>query len=105
MEDNELDPLAVEQTEQLVNEFDNQQIQHEATAQAKTTEQAQETQALNEQADPRTAERWGLNAYAKEAQSILSGGLQDTASSLATFPERTVDAISGEMQRERKEKG
>ena len=105
MEDNELDPLAVEQTEQLVNEFDNQQIQHEATAQAKTTEQAQETQALTEQADPRTAERWGLNAYAKEAQSILSGGLQDTASSLATFPERTVDAISGEMQRERKEKG
>ena len=105
MEDNELDPLAVEQTEQLVNEFDQQQIESEATAQAKTTEQAQETQALNEQADPRTAERWGLNAYAKEAQSILSGGLQDTASSLATFPERTVDAISGEMQRERKEKG
>ena len=105
MEDNELDPLAVEQTEQLVNEFDQQQIESEATAQAKDTEQAQETQALSEQNDPRNAERWGLNAYVKEAQSILSGGLQDTASSVATFPERTIDAISGEMQKERKEKG
>ena len=105
MEENELDPLAVEQTEQLVNEFDQQQIESEATAQAKDTEQAQETQALSEQNDPRNAERWGLNAYVKEAQSILSGGLQDTASSVATFPERTIDAISGEMQKERKEKG
>ncbi len=105
MEENELDPLAVEQTEQLVNEFDQQQIESEATAQAKNTEQAQETQALSEQDDPRNAERWGLNAYVKEAQSILSGGLQDTASSVTTFPERTIDAISGEMQRERKEKG
>ena len=105
MEENELDPLAVEQTEQLVNEFDQQQIEAEATAQAKDTEQAQETQALSEQNDPRNAERWGLNAYVKEAQSILSGGLQDTASSVATFPERTIDAISGEMQKERKEKG
>ena len=105
MEENELDPLAVEQTKQLVNEFDQQQIQSEATAQAKETEQAQETQALSEQNDPRNAERWGLNAYVKEAQSILSGGLQDTASSVTTFPERTIDAISGEMQKERKEKG
>jgi len=105
MEENELDPLAVEQTEQLVNEFDQQQIESEATAQAKNIEQAQETQALSEQNDPRNAERWGLNAYVKEAQSILSGGLQDTASSVATFPERTIDAISGEMQKERKEKG
>ena len=105
MEENELDPLAVEQTKQLVNEFDQQQIESEATAQAKQTEQAQETQALSEQDDPRNAERWGLNAYVKEAQSILSGGLQDTASSVTTFPERTIDAISGEMQRERKEKG
>ena len=104
MEENELDPLAVEQTEQLVNEFDQQQIESEATAQAKQTEQAQETQALSEQNDPRNAERWGLNAYVKEAQSILSGGLQDTASSVATFPERTVDAISGEMQKERKKR-
>ena len=105
MEELELDPVAVEQTEQLVNEFDQQIQQNEATAEAKQTEQAREDQALSEQNDPRNAEKWGLNAYVKEAQSILSGGLQDTASSVTTFPERTIDAISGEMAKEKKEKG
>ena len=64
-----------------------------------------EEQAVSEQDDPRNAETWGAKALIKEGQSILSGGLQDTASSLATFPERTVDALSGEMQREKEEKG
>ena len=64
-----------------------------------------EQQAVSEQADPRNAETWGAKALIKEGQSILSGGLQDTASSLATFPERTMDALSGEMQREKEEKG
>ena len=66
---------------------------------------AEEGQVKSELDDPRNAEEWGFKALAKEGQSILSGGLQDTASSLATFPERTVDALSGEMQREKKEKG
>jgi len=57
------------------------------------------------QNDPRNDENWGAKALIKEGQSILSGGLQDTASSIATFPERTVDALSGEMQREREETG
>ena len=57
------------------------------------------------QDDPRNADNWGAKALIKEGQSILSGGLQDTASSLATFPERTVDALSGEMQRQREETG
>ena len=57
------------------------------------------------QDDPRNADNWGAKALIKEGQSILSGGLQDTASSLATFPERTVDALSGAMQRERQETG
>ena len=57
------------------------------------------------QDDPRNANNWGAKALIKEGQSILSGGLQDTASSLATFPERTVDALSGEMQRQREETG
>ena len=64
-----------------------------------------EQQAVSEQADPRNSETWGAKALIKEGQSILSGGLQDTASSLATFPERTMDALSGEMQREKEEKG
>ena len=57
------------------------------------------------QLDPRTdPEGWGLKGLAKEAQSILSGGLQDTATSIATLPERTVDMLSGEMQEEKKTK-
>ena len=48
---------------------------------------AEEGQVKSELDDPRNAEEWGFKALAKEGQSILSGGLQDTASSLATFPE------------------
>ena len=70
------------------------------------SEQAQvEQQAVDTQADPRNSDTWGAKALIKEGQSILSGGLQDTASSIATFPERTVDALSGEMQRQREETG
>ncbi len=68
-------------------------------------EETEEKQAVSEQVDPRNAETWGAKALIKEGQSILSGGLQDTASSIATFPERTMDALSGEMQKEKKEKG
>ena len=66
----------------------------------------QTEQEVQEREDPRLKEGGGgFRGVVKEVQSALSGGLQDTASSLATFPERTVDMFSGEMQRERKEKG
>jgi len=68
-------------------------------------EQEKEGEALATQQDPRNAEKWDLKAYAKEGQSILTGGLQDSASSITTFPERTVDALTGEIQKERKENG
>tara|TARA_B100000482_G_scaffold192480_1_gene181013 strand:- start:21 stop:3761 length:3741 start_codon:yes stop_codon:yes gene_type:complete len=55
--------------------------------------------------DPRDKENWGVRGLVKEAGSIISGGIQDTVSSISTFPERTVDALSGEMQREKEEKG
>ena len=55
--------------------------------------------------DPRDKENWGVRGLVKEAGSIISGGIQDTMSSISTFPERTVDALSGEMQREKEEKG
>ena len=65
-----------------------------------------ESQDIQEREDPRTAEGGGgFRGVVKEVQSALSGGLQDTASSIATLPERTVDMFSGEMQRERQEKG
>ena len=47
----------------------------------------------------------GYQRFCKRAQSILSGGLQDTASSIATFPERTFDAFSGEMQKQNQDGG
>jgi len=77
----------------------------EARESAIEESQAVEGQAQAEIDDPRDAEKWGFKALVKEGQSILSGGLQDTASSVTTFPERTADALSGEMQREKKEKG
>ena len=50
-------------------------------------------------------EGWGVKGVAKELQSVLTGGVQDTLSSVVTFPERTADMLSGEMGREIKEKG
>ena len=79
--------------------------QEEARQTAVEQETAAEEKATAELADPREKENWGVAAFAKEGQSILSGGIQDTASSLTTFPERTIDALSGEMSKERKEKG
>ena len=76
-----------------------------AEEQAKSEQARTEQQAVDTQADPRNSDTWGAKALIKEGQSILSGGLQDTASSIATFPERTVDALSGEMQRQREETG
>ena len=105
MEEFELDPSAVEDAAQLVGEFGRRERQNEATAEAKQLEYDKEQKALTEQADPREADQWGLKAVAKEAQSAVTGGFQDTASSVATFPERTIDALSGEMAQEKKEKG
>jgi len=66
-----------------------------------------EQQDADIQEDPRNVEEGigGLQGLIKEGQSILSGGLQDTASSIATFPERTADALSGQMQKEKEEFG
>jgi len=64
--------------------------------------QAEQQQAEDVQFDPRNEDTWGFKGVLKEGQSIISGGLQDTASSLATFPERTIDALTGAMSRERR---
>jgi len=59
-----------------------------------------------EQEDPRNTEQsWGLPAVAEELKSAVLGGLQDTASSIQTFPERAIDTLTGEVSREKKEKG
>jgi len=88
--------------EQATDEYERREdAQEAAQAQLETDERvAQEVQD-----DPRNEENWGAKALIKEGQSILSGGIQDTASSIATFPERTIDALSGEMQEQRRETG
>ena len=82
-------------------------IQEDEAAKAQIAKQEEETeqQALATQNDPRDAEKWGFKALAKEGQSILSGGLQDTVSSTTTFAERTKEALDGTMQREKEEQG
>ena len=80
--------------------------QKEAAREPNLIEKEKENRKIESlQDDPRNQENWGFKGFTKEIQSILSGGLQDTASSVATFPERAVDMISGEMLRERQEKG
>ncbi len=71
-----------------------------------TNSSAEQRQYAAEQLDPRTKEGGGgIAGVAKEVQSAVVGGLQDTLHSVQTLPERTIDMVSGEMQRERKEKG
>ena len=65
----------------------------------------QEQEYLAQRNDPRANDEWGVKGVAKEAQSILSGGLRDTFESVTQFPERTFDALSGEMQKEKEEVG
>ena len=77
------------------NAIDDFEARRQEKLQKQAAVNTAEEQAVSEQADPRNAETWGAKALIKEGQSILSGGLQDTASSLATFPERTKDALSG----------
>ena len=100
-DDNDLDNLEQEALK-ISDAYNERKQAEEASVQA---EQQIEQQAADETYDPRNADTWGAKALIKEGQSILSGGLQDTASSLATFPERTADALSGEMQKQRLETG
>ena len=104
--DIQLDPEDIESAVNASNEFiDGLEKKKEAREVVAQEAAAEETQAKAELEDPREKENWGIAAFAKEGQSILSGGIQDTASSITTFPERTIDALTGEISRERKEKG
>ena len=94
--------LAADKIDEYLKELEDRNAQQQAVEQEATEK---EDQALAQQEDPRNSETWGAKAFIKEGQSILSGGLQDTASSIATFPERTVDALSGEMQEQREATG
>ena len=106
-----MDPELEQNNDSLEEEFYTEDPVGQALSRldAFDTEQEQievaDQQEAAELVDPREKEKWDAKAIGKELQSIVTGGLQDTATSIATFPERTADAISGEMQREKKEKG
>ena len=71
----------------------NQGIQN-STADSQITSELQ-------QDDPRDNENWGISGVAEELKSAVLGGVQDTASSIQTFPERVIDTLSGEVSREK----
>ena len=65
--------------------------------------QADQNQRNAEIDDSRNKENWGAGEYTKELFSAIGGGIQDTASSLVTLPERVIDFATGEMAREAKQ--
>ena len=80
----------------LAEEDQLQGVLQEEKNQAAATEQ----QYRDEQADPRNREGWGISGVIKELQSAFAGGIQDTASSIVTAPERIIDLATGEMGKE-----
>ena len=65
--------------------------------------QQQVEQSQAEINDPRNKEGGGgIRGVAKEIGAALGGGIQDTASSIVTLPERAIDMFSGEMEEESK---
>ena len=84
----------------LVEEEEKQQ-QIQLEQQQLLQQQTEQNQA--EINDPRNIEGGGgIRGFAKEVQSAIGGGIQDTASSLVTLPERAIDMFSGEMEEEGK---
>ena len=79
--------------QQTQEQLEVQQQREEALA-------AEDQRLTAEQEDPRNRQTWGAAGVVKELQSAFLGGVQDTASSIVTLPERGLDILSGEMQEE-----
>ena len=89
---------AVKEVDQLTEEAEQRRILQEQQAAAM---QQEEESAKAAASDPRNKEGGGgFKGAVKEFQSAIGGGLQDTASSIVTFPERANDMFSGELQEE-----
>ena len=92
--------MAAESASQAYNEFMEGKAERDA---AKIQQQKNEEQLINEAKDPRNREGGGgFRGVVKEVQSAIGGGVQDTASSIVTLPERAIDMFSGEMVEESK---
>ena len=82
----------------LVEEEEKQQVYQQ---QQEVLLQQQQEQAVAEQKDPRNIEGGGgARGFAAELGAAVKGGVQDTASSIVTLPERAIDMFSGEMEEE-----
>ena len=89
-----LDNVQLELEEELKQEEQQNLLRQQQ--EQKFLEQQQQIQA--EVDDPRNKEGGGgFRGAAKELQAAIGGGVQDTASSLITLPERAIDMFSGEM--------
>ena len=96
--------LGAPSADELKLELEEEVLRQNKINEAKQVQQDEEEQKQLIAEDPRNAENWGLRGL--QRRSINStGGVQDSLSSTATFAERTYDAFSGEMQREKEEKG
>ena len=102
----EYDPTGFTSTEELEKRLEEESIAQDKLNEAQALAVQQQEEKEQEQIDPRmTNDKWGLKAFAKEGQSILTGGIQDTISSSTTFAERTFDAVTGRMQEEKEQQG
>ena len=102
----EYDPTGFTSTEELEKRLEEDSIKQDKINEAQALAVQQQEEKEQEQIDPRmTNDKWGLKAFAKEGQSILTGGIQDTISSSTTFAERTFDAVTGRMQEEKERQG
>ena len=84
-------------------ELEEKKRQRDAEEQSKM--EAEEVQAQAELKDVRNQKNFGgIRGIGKELGAAIGGGLQDTASSVVTLPERAIDMFSGEMVEEGKTK-
>lgn len=98
----DIDAQAIQDSALEFNEIyeENEKIEAQKKEQELLLQQQQE-QATAEFKDPRDKEGGGgLRGVSKEIRSAIGGGLQDTASSVVTLPERAIDMFSGEMVQE-----
>ena len=96
----DIEPNFREAADKIKSEMDAQRDAHSQVLQGVEGREAEQAQLVAEQEDPRNKENWGAGGVVKELQSAFLGGLQDTASSVVTAPERLIDLASGEMTRE-----
>ena len=102
-----VDTSALPTLDDMADAFDADKEEKEKQLQLNQVAKQEREQYEAVREDPRNAEK-GIGGFAgvsKEIGSAIGGGLQDTASSVTTFTERTVDALSGARQREIEETG